>query len=290
MLKVKRRFLFFGDYRLTELVCDACKKPIVADSELIGDIDVSSEFGAPTSRSHYHSCCVNRLSAQQKLMTHSCSFLASFVLDEWHRFLVATRADEELRVLHGFFLDSRSGLLKRIVQCGDCGLIAVLTMPPTKSEAHPEVTYYKWGFPSSTKVAPACSSNVERKLYWCGRPSPENCSHNFLRLGESGYGLADYIAIRKQIRVALDSGDIDPWDMQISRVNEDDLILGAFEAEMGFTWNWCCECGLYIRLINSEKSRLPVYGYAQGKNGSPSYAEGHTTQTRILGSPECHVA
>lgn len=289
MLKVKRRFLFFGDYRLTELVCDACKEPISADSELIGDIDVSPDFGAPAAKFHYHSCCTKRLDGQQKLMTHSHFFLGDFALGEWRKFLVDTRPDEELRVLHRFFLDSRSGLLKRIIQCGDCGLVAVLTLPPTRSEEDPEIIYYKWGSPNAMTVAPACSSNVERRMHWCGRPSPENCTHHFLRLGESGHGVANYMEIRERIYTALKSGEVDPKVMRFHRVDVDDLLLGAIESEKGSTWDWCSECGLTVRLINSDKSRLPISGNATSEHGRPSYMEGHVTQTRTVGSSECHV-
>lgn len=289
MLSAKRRFLFFGDYQMTSLVCDACKKPISPDSELIGDIALCPGFGESMSTYHYHPNCIDSLNCEQKLMTHSRFFLQDFALDEWHKFLVDSRPDEELRVLHGFFLDSRSGLLKRVIQCGDCGLVAVLALPPTKSEARPEVIYYKWGSPEMLMEAPACSSNMERKVHWCGRPSPRNCNHAFLRLGESGNGIADYIAIRKQTISDLASGEYDSNLMHIFRINGDDVVKSAFESAQGFTWDWCSKCGQVVRLINSPRSSLPTSGTGSLEEGRPSYSEGHVTQTRVIAAAECQI-
>jgi hypothetical protein len=289
MLTAKRRFLFFGDYRMTELVCDACKRPISPDAELIGDIVFFPDLGVSTERCHYHPSCIESLDGEQKLMTHSRFFLQDFALNEWHKFWVDSRADEEVRTLHGFFLDSRSGLLKRVIQCGDCGLVAVLALPPTKSEARPEVVYYKWSSPEMLIEAPACSSNVERKLHWCGRPSSSDCNHAFLRLGESGNGFADYMAIRKQTTSDLASGEYDSNLMRLFGVDGDEVIQAAYESVQGFTWDWCSKCGEVVRLINSPRSSLPTSGNANLEDGRPAYSEGHVTQTRVIGAVECQI-
>lgn len=289
MLTAKRRFIFFGDYQMTSLVCDACKKPISPDSEIIGDIALSPGSGESMSTYHYHPSCIDNLDGEQKLMTHSRFFLQDFELDEWHKFLVNSRPDEELRVLHRFFLDSRSGLLKRVIQCGDCGLVAVLSLPPKESEARPEFIYYKWGSPEMLMEAPACSSNMERKVHWCGRPSSKNCNHAFLRLGESGNGIADYMAIRKKTTSDLASGEYDSNLMHTFRINGEDVIQAAFESAQGFTWDWCSKCGLVERLINSPRSRLPTSGSASLEEGRPSYSEGFVTQTRVIAAAECQI-
>lgn len=289
MLMAKRRFLFFGDYQITAIVCDGCKEPINPDSELIGNMDFSPEIGVQTDRCHYHPNCANGLDHEHKLMTHSSFFLTDFALPAWDRFLVETRSTEELRVLHGFFLDSRSGLLKRVIQCGDCGLVAVLILAATNSEAHLEVIYYKWGSREMRLEAPACSSNLERRVHWCGRPSPEECSHAFVRLGKSGNATADYMAIRKQKSFDLKSGEYDHDLMRFFRVSGEDVTQSAFESEYGFTWDWCSECGLVERLINSPESHLPGSGYASRDHGRPGYVEGHITQTRAIGAAECRI-
>lgn len=289
MLIAKRRFHFFGHYRMTELVCDACKEPISPDAEFIGDTDFAPELGVQDDRCHYHPTCIARLDGEQKLKTHSRFFLDKFALDEWDSYAEGVCPGRELRVLHGFFLDSRSGLLKRVIQCGDCGLVAVLNLPPNKSEAHPVVIYYKWGVPEMLNEGPACSSNLERKAHRFGAPSPKECSHKFVRLGESGTGIADYMAIRKKKISALNSGEIDPDLMRFFRIGGEDVIHGAYEAALGFTWDWCSECGLVVRLINSPRSHLPVSGYEAREHGKTSFGEGHITLTRANGAAECRI-
>lgn len=289
MLNARRRFLFFGEYRVSEFVCDACKEPINPDSEFVGEFNFSPEFGVQNEGPHYHSDCIARLDGEAKLMTHSRSFLDKFALDEWHRFAEGVSPDEELRVLHGFFLDSRSGLLKRVIQCGDCGLVAVLNLPPNRSEAQPEVIFYKRDSPKMLSEAPACSSNLQRKSRWRGRLSPEECTHAFVRLGQSGEGTADYMAIREQKISALESGEIDPDWMRFFRINGADVIQGAYEDALGYTWDWCSKCGLVVRLINRPESHLPVSGYETREHGKASYGERSVTLTRPIGAAECRI-
>ena len=137
--------------------------------------------------------------------------------------------------------------------------------------------------------APACSSNMERKMHWCGRPSSSDCNHAFLRLGESGNGIADYMAIRKQTISDLDSGEYDPNLMRLYRIDGDDVLRGALESAQGFTWDWCSKCGEVVRLINSPRSSLPTSGNANLEDGRPAYIEGHVTQTRVIAAAACQI-
>lgn len=292
MLRAKRRFLVFGDYRIDELSCDACNTPIEIDSEFFGRLDFSQEFGAQNNGKHYHLGCIDRLTNEQKIILHSSffrGFAAEFELPEWHEFLCNTRPGEELRILDGFFIDSESGRLKKIVHCFDCGCTALLDLTPTQSDANPEITFFKPGSSAGLTEAPVCLTNRKNLASGNGRPSVESCEHEFLLLGKSGRNDFDVKEVCRNTRSALKSGEYDFNLMRQFGIDDVDVYQANIEGALGFSWYWCSRCGYDVRLQNNPQSWLPISGPAGREHGIPSFALAPVTQARLAGSRECKL-
>lgn len=289
MIKARQVFLGFGPYRITELICDVCETPIVRESSFFGEVDFSSKHGAVNGL-HCHVNCVDRFKDAQKVLTHGRSFSSEFVLPDWEKYLVTEREGEELRTLNDYFVDSCSGLVKKVVTCHVCSLAAVVALHPSQAEAIPEVAYYNAGSSYPREEASICSTyrggfDPKHRFF-----SVEACRHDFMRLAQSGDENADAYKIVTETKAALLMGEYDAALMKMLRLSDDDVVSGAIEMAFGYSWSWCKKCGYVAKLKNEKRSCLPISGFASQEHGIGRYEGLHVTQTRFIGEQECRIS
>lgn len=296
MIKVKGPFLGFGKWRIKELLCDVCQSQIDSKSEYVGKIEFSEDYGLIYLRTHCHVECASRMSQEQLLANHHRDFRDGFTLPEWkQRDMAFGNADEEFRLLFDFVQDT-TGLLRKIVQCDDCGSIAVVTLPPEVSDPDLKVNYYHIGSSEVHGAPNVCATSLHRGPTGVVIVNRTDCLHDFVRLFRSGDPHVNLAAVRAKSKAKIEiMNKYDHENLAFFGGEVDDIYSADFDDAIGYTWFWCKWCGAIERVLHLRDHKPPICGFSDSSksgyygNSKSSGAYGSVTQSRVAGAPVCQV-